>query len=370
MPAAVLLAGLAKRRAVLRAAVSIATVLMLAGAFAFCGAIAVIGGNAAGAVPACSSPDASGRPGARKTESGLRVGSQTPLDLTARQMAVASDYVSVGKQLGVPRDGQIIAIMMALQESGLRVLANANLPASLSYPHDGVGSDHDSLGSAQQRPAAGWGSVAQLMDSTYNVQAFYGGPTGPNRGSPRGLLDIRGWQSMSKGQAAQAVQVSAFPELYARWEAQATAIVDTLAGRTVPAPCSETSSTAPKIPESANLSELRKDILRFTKEGVGGAYVWGGTAFRAWDCSGYVQWIYRQAGINLPRVEQWRVGVRTDYPKPGDLVVQNAEGPNNWGHVGIYAGSGMMYSALNSGVGTLLHPISWNSDTEYFDILS
>lgn len=66
------------------------------------------------------------------------------------------------------------------------------------------------------------------------------------------------------------------------------------------------------------MSEIRKDILRFAKEGVGGAYVWGGTAYKAWDCSGYVQWTYRQAGVNLPRVDQWRVGTRTDNPQPGD----------------------------------------------------
>jgi len=272
--------------------------------------------------------------------------------------------------LGVPRDGQIIAIMMALQESGLRVLANANVPASMNFPNDGVGSDHDSLGSAQQRPAAGWGSVEQLMDPVFNALAFYGGPFGPNHGSPPGLLDIRGWQSMDKGQAAQTVQVSAFPELYARWEPEATAIVDALGSGLAPVACSVTQPAPAATIERASLSQLRKDVLRFTQEGVGGNYVWGGTAFKAWDCSGYVQWIYRQAGINLPRVEQWRVGTRTEDPQPGDLVVQNAQGQDNWGHVGIYAGDGMMWSALNPAVGTLLHPIAWNSDTAYFDLLA
>ncbi|WP_307027131.1 C40 family peptidase [Arthrobacter globiformis] len=269
----------------------------------------------------------------------------------------------------MPRDWQIIAIMMSLQESSLRVLANSNVPASLRFPHDGIGSDHDSLGTAQQRPAAGWGTVEQLMDPAYNVRAFYGGPNGPNHGSPRGLLDIPGWQFMSKGQAAQAVQVSAFPELYARWEPEADAIVDALAGGVVASSCLESASDSQSTIQNLNLSQVRKDLLRFAKEGLGGHYIWGGTAFKAWDCSGYVQWIYRQAGINLPRVEQWRVGVRTRNPQPGDLVVQNAQGPNNWGHVGIYAGDGKMYSALNPAVGTLLHPIAWNSDTAYFDLL-
>lgn len=289
--------------------------------------------------------------------------------LTAAQTNVAKGYVSVGKGLGLPREALVIAIMMSLQESSLRMLANTNVPESFSFPHDGVGSDHDSVGSAQQRPAAGWGSVQELMDVTYNARAFYGGTSGPNHGSPRGLLDIPGWASLSKGRAAQAVQVSAFPELYDRWEPQASAIIDALGG-IAPAPACPAAPASRSDDVSADgLSQVRQDILRFTKMGVGGAYVWGGTALKAWDCSGFVQWIYRQVGIELPRVEQWRVGRTTDNPQIGDLVVQNPQGPYNWGHVGIYAGSGMMYSALNPSAGTLLHPIGWNSGTAYFDLL-
>lgn len=371
MPAPAMLAVLARGRTMVRALVAATTTAVLAGAFALCAAVAVLGANSMSNSSVCSSAGLSRQPGANE-DVALDIGdrSQTPVNLTARQIDLAKGYVSVGKQLGVPRDGRIIAIMVALQESSLRMLANVNVPGSLNFPHDGVGSDHDSLGTAQQRPAADWGSVGELMDPIYNVRAFYGGPSGPNQGSPRGLLDVPGWQSMSKGRAAQAVQVSAFPELYARWEAEASVIVDALDDGTAPAPCIDTPTVSAPTTASADLGQTRKDILRFTQAGVGGSYVWGGTAFKAWDCSGFVQWIYRQAGINLPRVEQWRVGVRTNNPQPGDLVVQNAQGPNNWGHVGIYAGEGMMYSALNPSVGTLLHPIAWNADTAYFDLLT
>lgn len=370
MPAPAMLVVLARRRTVLRASVAAATTAILAGAFALCAAVAVLGANAMSNSSICASAGLSGQSDANE-RGALDIGDrrQAQVNLTPRQLSLARDYISVGKQLGVPRDGQIIAIMMALQESSLKMLANVNVPGSLNFLHDGVGSDHDSLGTAQQRPAAGWGSVEELMDAVYNVRAFYGGPSGPNRGSPRGLLDIPGWQSMSKGQAAQAVQVSAFPELYARWEPEASAIVDALDGGTAPASCVDQTPVSAPTATSADLSQIRRDILRFTQAGVGGSYVWGGTAFKAWDCSGFVQWVYRQAGINLPRVEQWRVGKRTDNPQPGDLVMQNAQGPDNWGHVGIYAGNGMMYSALNPTVGTLLHPIAWNSDTAYFDLL-
>lgn len=371
MLAPTMVAVLARRRMILRALVAAATSVILVGAFALCAAVAVLGANATNAASICSPP---GFRGQRSADVGgaLEIGTsnQVPVNLTARQVSLARDYISVGKQLGVPRDGQIIAIMMALQESSLRVLANVNVPGSLNYPHDAVGSDHDSLGTAQQRPAAGWGRVGELMDPIYNVRAFYGGASGPNQGSPRGLLDVPGWRSMSKGEAAQAVQVSAFPELYARWESEASAIVEALDGGAAPATCGDAPPVSAPTIGSANLSQVRMDILRFTQAGLGGAYVWGGTAFKAWDCSGFVQWIYRQAGINLPRVDQWKVGKRTENPQPGDLVVQNAQGPDNWGHVGIYAGDGMMYSALNPSVGTLRHPIVWNSDTAYFDLLT
>lgn len=367
MPHPALVMALARRTTLLRAATAVVLVIVLSlGVVVSAVAIALAGDRPQSPVGCVSS-------GGAVTQNVLENSGSRPdghaVGLSAGQIAVAQGYISVGKQLGVPREAMVIAIMMSLQESTLRMLANASVPASFQYPHDGVGSDHDSVGSAQQRPAAGWGTVAELMDVTYNARAFYGGPSGPNQGSPRGLLDVPGWSAMSKGQAAQAVQVSAFPELYARWEPQATAIVDLLQGVTTVPTCSVGESGISDPVSAEGLSQIRQDILRFTQMGVGGAYVWGGTAFKAWDCSGFVQWIYRQAGIELPRVEQWRVGRMTDSPQIGDLVVQNPQGPYNWGHVGIYAGNGMMYSALNPSAGTLLHPIAWNPGSAYFDLL-
>ncbi|WP_247046252.1 C40 family peptidase [Arthrobacter rhizosphaerae] len=372
MPIPAMVAALAKRRALLRGATVMAVVVALMFGVVFCAFATVLVANRSSMDSVCISGSAVGERSPDRIDGGLEihVSGLEPLWLNSRQVTVASGYISVGKQLGVPRDAWIIAIMMALQESTLRVLANSNVPASFQFPHDGVGRDHDSIGSAQQRPAAGWGSVEQLMDLGYNARAFYGGPSGPNRGSPRGLLDIAGWQSMDKGQAAQAVQISAFPELYARWESQATAIVNSLEGDTAPAVCTDSPIESALPAATGDLSQIRKDILRFTQAGVGGTYIWGGEEFKAWDCSGYVQWIYAQVGINLPRVEQWRVGQRTENPQPGDLVVQNPQGLDNWGHVGIYAGNGMMYSALNPAAGTLLHPVDWNPGSAYFDLLT
>lgn len=122
------------------------------------------------------------------------------------QLANAVTIVAVGRSLGVSDFGLVVALATAMQESSLR---------NLNYGH------LDSVGLFQQRPSAGWGRVDQLTDPVYAARLFFGGPTNPNRGKTRGLLDIAGWQSMTVTQAAQKVQISAYPNAYAKWEASA-----------------------------------------------------------------------------------------------------------------------------------------------------
>ena len=150
--------------------------------------------------------------------------------LNRQQLTHAATIIETGARTpGVGRDGILIALMAALTESTLRQLANTGAyPESGEYPNDGNGSDHDSLGLFQMRPASGWGTVAELMDTGYQARAFYGGPDGPNYPSPRGLLDIPGWQQMDKGEAAQAVEVSAYPDRYRNYEPTARTILQAL----------------------------------------------------------------------------------------------------------------------------------------------
>ncbi|WP_416447319.1 M23 family metallopeptidase [Leucobacter sp. HNU] len=159
----------------------------------------------------------------------------TPVVLEKRQLTHAATIITTGASIpGVGQAGVRIALMAALTESRLRMLANTGAyPESGNYPNDGDAADHDSLGLFQMRPAAGWGTVAELMNPAYQAKAFYGGEQGPNFPSPRGLLDIPGWQHMDPGSAAQAVEVSAFPDRYRNWQPVADAILTAL---TKPAP--------------------------------------------------------------------------------------------------------------------------------------
>lgn len=128
--------------------------------------------------------------------------------LTDEMRANASLIIRIGRQQGVPIQGIVVALAAAAQESGLR---------NVRY------GDRDSLGLFQQRPSTGWGTPDQVLDPTRATLAFYGGASNPNKGRTRGLLDIPNWSSMSVTQAAQAVQISAFPDAYAKWETSARA---------------------------------------------------------------------------------------------------------------------------------------------------
>ncbi|MFB9236485.1 hypothetical protein ACFFWC_13140 [Plantactinospora siamensis] len=137
--------------------------------------------------------------------------------LTQAQMDNAAVVVRVGRRMGIPRRGLIVAIATTMQESDLYNLASDVVPESLDYPHQGSGADHDSVGLFQQRPSSGWGSVADLMQPAYAAQQFF-----------LALAEIPDWQDMSVTLAAQTVQVSAFPDAYAQHEDRATTVVDAL----------------------------------------------------------------------------------------------------------------------------------------------
>lgn len=123
-----------------------------------------------------------------------------------QQLANAEIIDTVAVDAGLPGQATLIALMTALQESSLFNLDHG---------------DRDSLGLFQQRPSMGWGTPEQLTDPVYATKAFLGLV---HDGEPSGLTDLAGWQDMEPGRAAQAVQRSAYPQLYANHEAAARAI--------------------------------------------------------------------------------------------------------------------------------------------------
>src|SRR5699024_5623123 len=104
----------------------------------------------------------------------------------------------------------------------------------------------------------------------------------------------------------------------------------------------ESSAPAPSAAKGSS-------ILATARSGIGTPYVFGGTSTSGWDCSGFVQWVYAQHGIDLPRGANAQAAAGTVIPrseaKPGDLVYKP-------GHIGIYAGGNKFVDAGNSRVDT------------------
>ena len=95
---------------------------------------------------------------------------------------------------------------------------------------------------------------------------------------------------------------------------------------------------------------------------LGVPYQWGGTnPSTGFDCSGFVQRVYGDLGISLPRTSQEQAGSGTPIAslagaQPGDLVFfdPSSSGP---GHVGIYLGNNQMIDAPHAGAAVEIQPV-------------
>lgn len=105
---------------------------------------------------------------------------------------------------------------------------------------------------------------------------------------------------------------------------------------------------------------MRYEVSNFAKQFIGNPYVYGGTSLtNGADCSGFTMSVYANFGYTLPRIaaSQGAVGIPISAQEllPGDLVVYYYE--NGGGHVGIYAGNGMMIHAGTESTGIVLAPL-------------
>ncbi|NYT94305.1 hypothetical protein [Salinispora sp. H7-4] len=130
-------------------------------------------------------------------------GEQSRIDLGDEQTGNVKAIIEATKKAGMDERAAVVAIATSLQESKLENLG-----------HLGDRNDHDSQGLFQQRPSSGWGSVEQITDPEYSTTAFL-----------KGLKQVEGWQELPLTEAAQKVQVSAYPFHYAQWETQAADLV-------------------------------------------------------------------------------------------------------------------------------------------------
>ncbi|WP_245866331.1 NlpC/P60 family protein [Prauserella marina] len=256
-------------------------------------------------------------------------------------LAIAESIVSVGAARGLPPQAWQIAVQAGMAESGLR---------NLDY------GDRDSLGIFQMRPSMGWGTPEQLQDVHYQINKFFDV-----------LLEVPGWEDMRPGEAAQAVERSAFPERYHEFEVAAQQVLGTVQGI-----------------ECGTLgSDAAAAVLSAATDQLGVPYAWGGGTLDGpgpgieidagvvgFDCSALVRYAFHQGtrgAVTLPRTsrEQYAATSGADLTGqellPGDLLFYGT-GPSTIHHVALYLGDGQMVEAPESGSTVRIAPARLDGD--------
>ncbi|MGJ9373101.1 C40 family peptidase [Nesterenkonia sp. CF4.4] len=130
----------------------------------------------------------------------------------------------------------------------------------------------------------------------------------------------------------------------------------------------QVASTAPAQEQTqASTGGGNGSVVGAAYSGLGNPYSLGGTSPSGWDCSGFINWAYNQAGVSLPRTTYGMMASmrQVDSPSPGDIVIQNGGG-----HAAIYVGNGQLIGANNPRVGTVQYPLNspyW-SNTMYLSV--
>lgn len=274
------------------------------------------------------------------------------VDLDADQLGHARTIVSVvaGRQL--PVHAAVVAVATAYTESRLR--------------NSSVQTDHDSEGLFQQRVSIYTEAVA--IDPVRSTGAFL------DR-----LVEVSDWQTIPLGQAAQAVQISAYPDRYQPNSSLAEEVVGQFwssavsdAGMTgapssvgaAPAVCPGAGGAVPAgeivgplgnniagtttIPAGlvVNGSDQGVAAVQYALAQLGKPYVWAAAGPDSFDCSGLTMAAWAAAGVALPHhaASQMREGLpvanNLSQATAGDLVLIPGSGGTAAapGHVGMVAG--------------------------------
>lgn len=251
--------------------------------------------------------------------------------LDAEQARNAQTIAAVAKRRGLVERASAIALMTAMQESGLRNLDHG---------------DRDSLSLFQQRPSQGWGTPEQIRDPVHASTLFY-----------ERLVQVPGWQTMAMWQAAQAVQRSANGYAYARHQTFATKLAAVLFGHGTGMACAAADTAG---------STGSRVVARAMKQ-LGVPYSWGGggtdgptrgiqqgAGTIGFDCSGLTQYAWAPwTHLDRLAADQYHDGphLPTTQAQPGDLVFW-ARNTSDWRtihHVAIYAGHRRIVEAPHTG---------------------
>lgn len=101
-----------------------------------------------------------------------------------------------------------------------------------------------------------------------------------------------------------------------------------------------TKSTVTVAKETSNQAAQPSGLIQTAKQFIGVPYVWGGTSPSGFDCSGYINYVFKQMNVTIPRTvsDIWNMAQPTNNLSIGDFVFYETykKGPS---HMGIYLGN-------------------------------
>lgn len=102
-------------------------------------------------------------------------------------------------------------------------------------------------------------------------------------------------------------------------------------------------------------SKTGQAVAEYAMQFSGYPYVYGGNQPSGWDCSGFVQYVFAQFGVSLPRQSGSQMSVGSPVAslaeaQPGDILA-------NGSHAAIYIGNGMVMNAMSPSQGTGVAPV-------------
>lgn len=120
------------------------------------------------------------------------------------------------------------------------------------------------------------------------------------------------------------------------------------------------------------VSDIRVDLSQYAKQFVGNPYVWGGTSLtKGADCSGFVQSVFKNFGISLPRTSSTQAGAGTKITMaealPGDLIFYAKGGRIN--HVALYIGGGQVVHASSPKTGIKISKYNYRTPYKVVRVL-
>lgn len=162
--------------------------------------------------------------------------------------------------------------------------------------------------------------------------------------------DVDGIYGPLTEEAIQTANAELYPEKVAESETvKEETVKDTKEKNTVKEVSNTTEEKDVVVLQNTNNSS---NMIQTAKQYIGTSYVWGGTSPDGFDCSGYIQYVYDESGVTIPRTaaEIWNFATPVDNPSVGDLVFFETYQPGP-SHLGIYLGNGdFIHAGTSRGV--------------------